>query len=64
MKRTMSKSEQTADMQDYNWISRFLTSFLLITVLVLVVLRNPYELHRPESHKFETSRRSKQSRAS
>jgi zinc protease len=35
MKRTMSKSEQTADMQDYNWISRFLTSFLLITVLVL-----------------------------
>jgi len=31
----MSKSEQTADMQDYNWISRFLTSFLLITVLVL-----------------------------
>jgi len=31
----MSKSEQTADMQDYSWISRFLTSFLLITVLVL-----------------------------
>ena len=24
MKRTMSKSEQTADMQDYNWISRLL----------------------------------------
>jgi len=35
MKRTMSKSEQTAAMNDYSWISRFVTSFLLITVLLL-----------------------------
>jgi len=35
MKRTMSKSEQTADMKVYSWVSRFITSFLLITVLLL-----------------------------
>jgi len=31
----MSKSEQTADMKVYSWVSRFITSFLLITVLLL-----------------------------
>jgi len=35
MKRTMSKSEQTADMKVYSWVSRFITSFLLITLLLL-----------------------------
>ena len=35
MKRTMSKSEQTADMKVYSWVRRFITSFLLITVLLL-----------------------------
>jgi hypothetical protein len=34
MKRTMSKSEQAA-MKDYSWASRFVTSLLLITVLLL-----------------------------
>jgi predicted Zn-dependent peptidase len=33
MKRIMNKSEQTADMKDYSWVNRFVTSFLLITVL-------------------------------
>ena len=31
----MSKSEQTADMKVYSWVSRFITSFLLITLLLL-----------------------------
>jgi len=31
----MSKSEQTADMKVYSWVSRFISSFLLITVLLL-----------------------------